>query len=99
MSQYKVIVRNSQGWRNHKAATLGVSVLSPNWQGHKFISIIEFAAAHFETIRVDVTDALYRHNFMAKGISSEQALIQSNALGALWLAQHQDIINACGVKT
>ena len=39
MTSYKVIVRNSPNWREHKAATLGVSVISPNWQGNKFAAI------------------------------------------------------------
>jgi tRNA-dependent cyclodipeptide synthase len=99
MSRYKVIVRNSPNWRQHKAATLGVSVPSPNWQDEKFASIMDFCAAHFEIIRIDVTDALYRHNFMAEGLPPEQALAQANAMGALWLAQHQDIIDTCPVKT
>jgi tRNA-dependent cyclodipeptide synthase len=92
MSPYKVIVRNSPGWRDFPACTLGVSVNSPNWQDEKFASILEFAAANFETIRIDVTDALYRHNFMAEGVPNEQALHRANALGALWLARHQDLL-------
>jgi tRNA-dependent cyclodipeptide synthase len=98
MSRYKVIVRNSPGWRASNAATLGVSVSSPNWQGDKFASIMAFAAANFQTIRIDVTDALYRHNFMGEGLPAEQALAQAKALGALWLAQHQDIIHASPVR-
>lgn len=98
MSQYKIIIRNSPGWRNHKAATLGVSVLSPNWQEEKFASILAFATTNFEIIRIDVTDALYRHHFMAEGASPEEALAQANVLGALWLAQHQDIINTSSIK-
>ena len=57
---------------------------------------MEFAAANFRLIRIDVTDALYRHNFMAEGTPPGQALARANALGALWLAQHQDVIDACG---
>lgn len=98
MSRYKIVVRNSPNWRKKKAATLGVSVTSPNWQGEKFAAILEFAAANFETIRIDVTDALYRHNFMAEGFKPDQALAQANALGALWLTQHQDILDASPVK-
>jgi len=98
MTHYKAIVRNSPGWREHEAATLGVSVSSPNWQDEKFAAILEIAAAHFKTIRIDVTDALYRHNLMAEGLSSEEALARANSVGALWLARHQDQISACPVK-
>src|ERR1700733_1055442 len=99
MTAYKVEVRNSPGWRNFKAATLGVSAPSPNWQGAKFAAIMGFAAANFETIRIDVTDALYRHNYMAEGLPPNEALARANAMGALWLAQHQDLIDACPVTT
>lgn len=98
MNRYKVEIRNSPGWREQNAATLGVSVSSPNWQGEKFAAILDFAAAHFETIRIDLTDALYRHSFMAEGQPPELALNRANAMGALWLVQHQDIIDACPVK-
>jgi tRNA-dependent cyclodipeptide synthase len=96
--KYKVIVRHSPGWREKKAATLGVSVGSPNWAGEKFAAILHFAAENFDTVRIDVSDALYRHNFMAEGLSKDAALARANALGALWLTNHQSIIDACPVK-
>ncbi|MDD3029901.1 MAG: tRNA-dependent cyclodipeptide synthase [Alphaproteobacteria bacterium] len=96
--RYKVIVRHSPGWRGKEAATLGVSVGSPNWQDDKFVAILDFAARNFKTIRIDVTDALYRYNFMAKGLSAHNALTQANALGALWLAKHQATIDAAPVR-
>ena len=60
---------------------------------------MEFAATNFQVTRIDVTDALHRHNFMAEGAPPAQALARANALGALWLAQHQDVIDACGCPT
>jgi tRNA-dependent cyclodipeptide synthase len=98
MSGYKVEVRNSPGWRDFEAATLGVSAPSPNWQGEKFAAILDFVARHFSVVRIDVTDALYRHNFMVEGLLPGEALARANAMGALWLAQHQDTIDACPVK-
>jgi tRNA-dependent cyclodipeptide synthase len=97
MSKYKIIVR-SPGWRTFDACTLGVSVASPNWQGEHFASILDFAAGNFRTIRIDVTDRLYRHNFMAEGQSSLEAAARAEASGGLWLARHQALINACPVK-
>src|SRR5262245_12845338 len=98
MTRYGVKVCKSPEWRRHRAATLGVSVTSQNWQGEKFAAILAFAAAHFETIRIDVTDALYRHNFMAVGAAQPEARAQADALGVSWLARHQDIIDGCPVK-
>ncbi len=98
MSLYKIIIRNSPGWRTFEACTLGVSVTSPNWQDEHFASILGFAAEHFKTIRIDVTDLLYRHNFMAEGLPPDEAEARAEALGALWLARHQAIIDACPVS-
>src|SRR5450755_3044491 len=54
-------------YRDRDVCTLGISAPSPNWQDERFASILNFAAAHFRKIRIDVTDELYRHNFMAEG--------------------------------
>jgi tRNA-dependent cyclodipeptide synthase len=97
MSPYKIIVR-SPGWRNFDACTLGVSVNSPNWQGERFASILEFAAENFETIRIDVTDLLYRHNFMAEGLPAGDAAARAEGFGGLWLVRHQALIDACPVR-
>ncbi len=98
MTRYRVKICKSPEWRRHRAATLGVSVTSQNCQGEKFAAILAFAAAHFETIRIGVTDALYRHNFMAEGAAQPEARAQADALGAIWLARHQNIIDGCQVK-
>jgi tRNA-dependent cyclodipeptide synthase len=96
MSKYKIIVR-SPGWRAFTACTLGVSVMSPNWQNDYFASILAFAAANFQTIRIDLTDALYRHNFMAQGFLPVEAAARADAIGAAWLERHQHMIEASTV--
>jgi len=98
MTPYRIEVRNSPNWQQRKAATLGVSITSPNWQDDKFASILGFAATRFLAINIDVTDALYRHGFMADGMTEDQALAHANGLGILWLTRHADIIDACPVK-
>jgi tRNA-dependent cyclodipeptide synthase len=98
MSPYKIIIRNSPGWRSFEACTLGVSVTSPNWQDDRFASILEFAEEHFKSIRIDVTDLLYRHNFMGEGLPMREAEARANALGAGWLERHHAMIDACPVK-
>lgn len=98
MIRYKAEVQNSPGWRNYSAATLDISPASPNCQGDKLAGILEFAASHFSTVRVNIADALYRHNYMAEGIPPAEASARANAMGALWLAQHTDLLEACPVK-
>jgi tRNA-dependent cyclodipeptide synthase len=98
MSKYKIIIRNSPGWRSFDACTLGVSVTSPNWQHDHFASILDFAAEHFKSIRIDVTDLLYRHNFMAEGLPPALATARAGELGADWLERHRMLIEACPMK-
>jgi tRNA-dependent cyclodipeptide synthase len=97
MNPYKVTICKSPGWRKLDTCTLGVSVPSSNWQGERFASILGFAAIHFKRIRIDVTDELYRHNFMAKGLSSTDATARAHYLGTSWLERHQAVIEACPV--
>jgi tRNA-dependent cyclodipeptide synthase len=99
IKNYKVEIRNCPDWRAYSAATLGVSIESPNWKEEKFAAILDFAAKRFKLIRIDVTDALYRHNFMAAGVPEGEAFVGAAALGTLWLAKHQDIIDKCRVET
>jgi tRNA-dependent cyclodipeptide synthase len=73
-------------------------VNSPNWQDEYFASILDFAAQNFKTIRIDVTDLLYRHNFMADGLPPQEAAARAEAWGRLWLARHRSLINACSAK-
>ncbi len=97
MSAHRIIVRKSPGWQAFDACTLGVSIMNPNWQGEYFGSILDFAAANFRTIRIDVTDALYRHNFMAQGLSRSDAEASAAELGASWISRHNSIIGASPV--
>lgn len=98
MSKYKIIIRNSPGWRGFEACTLGISVTSPNWQDEHFASILDFAAENFKAIRIDVTDLLYRHSFMAQGLPLGEAEVEAQRLGTVWLERHRAIIEACPVK-
>ena len=98
MNAYKVSICKSSGWRGFEACTLGVSVTSPNWQDERFASILAFAAINFKTIRIDVTDLLYRAEFMAEGMPPRDAEAHANALGTSWLERHQPLIEACPVR-
>ena len=95
--RYKIEIRNSPEWRKFTAATLGVSVTSPNWQNDKLASILHFSESHFNSVRVDVSDALYRHGYIGNGMNAEEALARANSLGSLWLAQHADLLESVRV--
>ncbi len=98
MNKYKVEICNSPNWQSFDTATFGVSIESPNWRGEKLEAILDFASKRFRRIRIDVTDALYRHKLMAAKIEEEAAFCGAQALGSLWLSQHIDLIDACPVE-
>ncbi len=98
MTRYKVKARSCEGWRDFGICTLGVSVGAKNWEGKKFEAILGFAADNFDKIRLDITDAIYQHNFMAQGLDALEARTRANAEGTYWLARHAQIISSCKVK-
>ena len=95
---YKVEICKSPGWRNHKACVLGVSTPSPNWRGEKFAAILGFAAANSNELHIDVTDALYAHNFMADGAAPDEAHRMAMNLGDQWLTENMLMIDACPLR-
>lgn len=95
---YKIEIRNSEGWRTHSAVTIGVSVTSPNCTGEKFAAVLAFAENNFKQVRIDLTDALYRHGLAAEGIEASAALMQAKSFGALWLVQNSDEIERSTIK-
>ena len=55
---YRVRVNSCPDWVAHSSCTLGISVGQPYHEGDKFAATLEWAARHFEHIRVDVSDTL-----------------------------------------
>lgn len=96
-THYKISLKNCPDWHEYNVVNLGVSVESPNWQAEKFGSILFWASKRFSRIIINVTDALYRHNFAAMGLDMEKATVCANALGSLWLTRHQSIIDLCPI--
>lgn len=92
---YRAVPKSCPLWPQYQNATLGVSMGNKRWHGEKFVAILAWAESHFATIRIDVSDALYRYNIMADGKNESAALHMAEATGALWLAQHQDAIHDC----
>jgi tRNA-dependent cyclodipeptide synthase len=90
--RYRIAVQECPGWRQAPAASLCVSVPSPEWQGKKFESIIAFATKHFPIVRVMVGDAVYRHNLMAQGSSPAAALAEAQAMGDTWMEKHAHLL-------
>jgi len=83
---YKVMVKDKGIWQRHHSARLQISVGNPKHEGEKFFALAEWAAARFDHITVIVSDTLQRHNLaLRQGLSPDEALRQSYALGTRWL--------------
>ena len=66
---YRVRVNSCPDWVAYSSCTLGISVGQPYHEGDKFAATVEWAARHFEHIRVDVSDTL-QVSVLARGGNS-----------------------------
>lgn len=93
MSPYKIKASCKQhNWRSFKQCELGISPGNAYHEGQKLESILAWATEHFDHCLLTLSDTMYRHNFMAQGLSADSALIASEKLGQNWLAQNQSAL-------
>ena len=95
-TNYVVRVNSCPLWPNYKAATLAMCMGNANWQGEKFLTVLEWAARNFEFIRIDLSDSLGRHNDMAFGLSEKEALEKNLQMGREWRDEHEAYLKLCG---
>jgi tRNA-dependent cyclodipeptide synthase len=93
---YRVRVNGCPGWAEHRVCTLGISVGQPYHEGEKFAATVEWAARHFERIRVDVSDTLQRHRLIGEGVPAAQAAVLSRRKGDEWIMRALPVLSACG---
>ncbi|MGE0279077.1 MAG: tRNA-dependent cyclodipeptide synthase [Rhizobiaceae bacterium] len=93
---YRVRVNSCPDWVAYSSCTLGISVGQPYHEGGKFAATVEWAARHFEHIRVDVSDTLQRHRLIREGVRAEEAARASLREGDRWLARATPVLGACG---
>ena len=93
---YRVRVNSCPDWVGYSSCTLGISVGQPYHEGDKFAATVEWAARHFEHIRVDVSDTLQRHRMIGQGMPPEQAARASLREGDRWIARAMPVLGACG---
>lgn len=95
-SLYRVRVNGCPGWAEHRVCTLGISVGQPYHEGEKFAATVEWAARHFERIRVDVSDTLQRHRLIGQGAPTAQAAAATRRKGDEWIMRALPVLSACG---
>ena len=93
---YRVRVNSRPDWVAYASCTLGISVGQPYNEGDKFAATVEWAARHFEQIRVDVSDTLQRHRMIGEGTPAEEAATASRREGERWIARATPVLGACG---
>ena len=84
---YRVRVNSCPDWVAYSSCTLGISVGQPYHESDKFAATVEWAARHFEHIRVDVSDTLQRHRLIGEGVPAEKAARASLREGDRWIAR------------
>ena len=93
---YRVRVNSCPDWVAYPSCTLGISVGQPYHEGDKFAATVEWAARHFEHIRVDVSDTLQRHRLIGEGGPAEEAARASLREGDRWIARAMPVLGDCG---
>jgi tRNA-dependent cyclodipeptide synthase len=93
---YRVRVNGCPGWAEHRVCTLGISVGQPYHEGEKFAATVEWAARHFERIRVDVSDTLQRHRLIGEGVPAAQAVAATRCKGNEWIMRALPVLSVCG---
>ena len=77
-------------------ATIAISLHNPNHNGDKFKYIIDWVNAqeNFRHCQVDLSDSLYRHNYMMgdESLNEMQAYIRARKNGAEWLDKHTSFL-------
>jgi tRNA-dependent cyclodipeptide synthase len=95
-NRYRVRVNACPEWVGYDSCTLGISVGQPYHEGEKFAATVEWAARHFEHIRVDVSDTLQRHRLIGAGATPAEAARASLHAGDRWIAEAMPVLAESG---
>jgi len=94
--RYRVRVNSCPAWVGYRTCTLGISVGQPYHEGDKFAATVEWAARHFEHIRVDVSDTLQRHRLIGEGVPPQEAAALSLRAGDQWIERAAPVFGDSG---
>jgi tRNA-dependent cyclodipeptide synthase len=92
----KIRAKGTPEWNNFDHCVVAVSMGSHNHTGAPLQAIIDFVnQANYQTCEIDLSDTLYRHDFMLeKEMSEEDAHQASLGLGDQWLKTNQVILDS-----
>jgi len=91
---YSVRVKTGASWRNFDRVRLMISVGQEYHEGKKLQATVEWINRNpcIERVHISDNDLLQCHNFIAAGMSSEQAEKVALSAGALWLARNEETL-------
>lgn len=94
-NEYAVRVKRCPLWQDHSSVTFGMCMGNPNWEGPKFVALLEWASRHFSHINIALSDTLGRHNHTMLGVSSVKSMELAKKQGDLWLREHTPYLQQC----
>ncbi len=81
---YVVHGSGNPGWRECPRCQVGISLWNPAHEGKKFEALLQWATANFDSVILNISDTLYRHNLVASGMGYIDALACSREMGREW---------------
>lgn len=94
-TSYVTRVDSCPHWKNYANVTLAMCMGNENWDGEKFLTVLEWAARHFQVIRIALSDSLGRHNYMMAGMDEVTAEACARREGSAWLDEHEEFLEKC----
>lgn len=96
----KIEAKGMSRTKHHKHFCLGVSMGSQNHEGESLEATINWInQSHFEEGIIDVSDTLYRHTYIAQGMSEHEAMSKARQDGNEWVERNQGIIKKLKIPT
>jgi tRNA-dependent cyclodipeptide synthase len=92
---YSVRVKNGAGWRKFNRIRLMISVGKEYHEGKKLEAVVNWINRNpsVESIQVSVNDYLQRHNFIATGMTEEEAGNFSLVAGTAWMERNEETLS------
>jgi len=89
----KKIRVKGQKWREHEYLCLGISLGKEAHEGANLRAALRWIANTGKPCIIDLSDTLQRHNFVADGMSEEEAFRFTRQRGDDWLERNKDSIS------
>lgn len=89
-----VKVKRACQWDSFDTARLQISVGQDYHEGEELKATLNWSKANFKKVIVCVNDTLQRHNFEFRGLSHEEALVQSESAGREWIERNYKLLSA-----